>query len=77
MEAMLQVHEKAQRELECVICIEVPQRETQVFSCVEHHLICLDCSRHDLELCPVCAQSFKDAPLTRNRLAEKMILQLN
>ena len=73
---MLQVQENAKRELECVICLEVPKKEDQVFSCPEHHLVCLDCSKRELEACPVCKQSFKKYPITRNRLAEKMISQL-
>jgi hypothetical protein len=74
--ALLQVQEQARRELECVICLEVPKKETHVFSCLESHLICLECSKHRLESCPVCKQSFIGNKLTRNRLAEKMIFQL-
>jgi hypothetical protein len=74
--AMLQVQEKAQGELECVICMEVSKKDTQVFSCLEHHLICLDCSKRILQECPVCKQNFRRTRLSRNRLAEKMILQL-
>ncbi len=77
MDAVLQVQEKAQRELECVICLEVPKRQTQVVSCLEHHLICSECNKHQLESCPVCRQNFRVTPSTRNRLAEKMIQQLS
>jgi hypothetical protein len=76
MDSMLRVQEKTHRELECVICLEVPKKEDHVFSCFEHHLICLDCSKHKLQKCPVCSQDFRKACLLRNRLAEKLILQL-
>ncbi len=76
MNSMLQVQENARRELECIICLEVPKKESHVFSCLEHHLICLECSKHRLESCPVCKQGFRETPLGRNRLAEKMISQL-
>ncbi len=76
MDAVLQVQEKARRELECVICLEVPQREAQVFSCREHHLICSGCNEHALFACPVCRQNFRLTSPARNRLAEKMIQQL-
>jgi hypothetical protein len=76
MDAMLQVQEKTRRELECVICLEIPQKEDHVFSCLEHHLICLECSKHTLRECPVCRKSYgRNGPL-RNRMAEKLILQL-
>jgi hypothetical protein len=77
MNAMLKVQEKAFRELECVICLTVPKRETQVFSCLEHHLMCSDCNKHRLESCPVCRQNFRRILPARNRLAEKMIQQLS
>jgi hypothetical protein len=76
MNALLQVQEKARRELECIICLEVPRKDTEVFSCSEHHLICLECSKRNLESCPLCRQGFRGTPLARNRLAEKMISQL-
>jgi hypothetical protein len=76
MDAMLQVQEKARRELECNVCYEVPRRETQVFSCMQHHLICSECNKHTMPSCPMCRQNFGLTPPTRNRLAEKMIEQL-
>jgi galactose-1-phosphate uridylyltransferase len=76
MDAMLQVQEKARRELECNVCLEVPRRKAQVFSCLQHHLICSECNKHEFESCPVCRQNFRETPRTRNRLAEKMIEQL-
>jgi hypothetical protein len=76
MDAMLQVQEKAQRELKCNVCLEVPRRETQVFSCMQHHLMCSECHKHKFESCTVCRQNFRETPPTRNRLAEKMIQQL-
>ena len=77
MNVMLQVQEKARRELECIVCLEVPRRDTPVYSCLEHHLICSECKRHTFLSCPVCRQNFRETPPARNRLAEKMIQQLN
>jgi len=48
MNAMLQAQENSWRELECIICLEVPGKETQVFSCTAHHLICSYCNKHAL-----------------------------
>jgi hypothetical protein len=76
MDAMLQVQEKTRRELECNICLEVPKKEDHVFSCWEDHLICLQCSKRNLRECPVCKQDFRKKSLVRNRLAEKLVLQL-
>jgi hypothetical protein len=76
MEAMLQVQEKAQKELECVVCLDVPRKSAQVFSCLEHHLICSQCYQRALSFCPVCRQNFWVTQPARNRLAEKMIEQL-
>jgi hypothetical protein len=76
IDAMLQTQEKACRELECVICLEVPKRETHVFSCQQHHLMCSQCNARELESCPVCRQNFRVTRPTRNLLAEKMIEQL-
>jgi hypothetical protein len=80
MIAMVQVLENARQVLECIICREVPAKDSQVFSCVKHHLICLVCSKrmtqHKQESCPVCRRSFRDTPLTRHLLAEKMISEL-
>jgi hypothetical protein len=76
MDAILQVHEEAREELECVICLEVPDRDAHVFSCLEHHLLCSDCVKRNLQQCPVCSQNFQQTPPARNRLAEKMIQRL-
>ena len=78
MEAMLQVHEKARSELECVICLEVPSMpNAQIFSCLEDHLFCSVCKKRPLPSCAVCRQNFTENPPKRRRLAEKMIQQLN
>ena len=77
MEAMLQVQEDAVSELECVICLMVPRKEAQVFSCQQHHLFCSECNDRLLESCPLCKENFTMIPPTRNRLAEKMIEKLN
>ena len=77
LQDVLKVHEEASRELECVICYEVPLASAQVFSCIEHHLLCNDCKfNRALLSCPVCRQDFQRIPPTRNRLAEKMIRAL-
>ena len=72
---VLQVQTDACKELECVVCLQVPR--TEVFSCTEHHILCSDCKNKILRLCPVCRQNFAKIPPARNRLAEKMILRLN
>ena len=72
---VLQVQSDARKELECSVCLQVPR--TEVFSCTEHHILCSDCKKKILKLCPVCRQNFAKIPPARNRLAEKMILRLN
>ena len=76
LNAVLQAQQDARRELECVICLDVPSVDTQVFSCLEQHLMCARCCKHNLRSCPVCRQSFEQTPPARNRLAEKMISRL-
>ena len=77
LQEVLKVQENASRELECIICYEVPLAPAQVFSCREHHLLCRECkSNINIWSCPVCRQNFKRNPPARNRLAEKMILAL-
>ena len=76
LNAVLQAQQDARRELECVICLEVPPVDTPVFSCLEQHLMCASCCPRILRSCPVCRQSFAQTPLARNRLAEKMISRL-
>ena len=74
---LLQVQENACRELECVVCIEIPTRTIQNFSCAEHHLLCTDCKNNpSITKCPVCRQDFERIPVQRNRLAEKMVAKL-
>ena len=75
--SVLQVQENACRELECVVCIEVPQHPIQIFSCSNHHLLCTKCKNNPvISKCPVCKQNFAKTPAKRNRLAEKMIEML-
>ena len=69
----LNVKEGTSSELECVICLELPVK--QVFSCLEHHILCRKCDAK-VDKCPICRQSFKTTPTTRHRLAEKIILRL-
>ena len=74
---VLDVHENLSKELECVICLEVPLANFQVFSCSEHHLLCAVCKNNPTVLsCPLCWQNFQIDPPSRNRLAEKMIRAL-
>ena len=74
---VLDLHEDLSKELECVICLEVPQANFQVFSCTEHHLLCSVCKNNPTVLsCPLCRQNFQLDPPSRNRLAEKMIRTL-
>ena len=76
LNAVLQAQQDVCRELECVICLDVPSVDTQVFSCLEQHLMCATCCQKNLRSCPVCRQSFEQTPPARNRLAEKMISRL-
>ena len=69
-----QMHEEARKDLECIVCFDVPGKE--VFSCQENHIMCRECKERVLDRCPVCRQTFVGTPPTRNRLAEKMILKL-
>ena len=72
---VLQVQQEARKELECVICLDVPRKD--VYSCTEHHILCENCKHQNLLLCPICRQDFMKTPPARNRLAEKMIQKLN
>ena len=72
---VLGVQQEALKELECVICLEVPRKD--VYSCTQHHIICASCKQKNILLCPICRQDFTKHPQTRNRLAEKMIQKLN
>ena len=75
--SVLQVQENARRELECVVCIEVPLHPIQMFSCSTQHLLCTKCKNNPvISKCPVCKQNFAKTPAKRNRLAEKMIQAL-
>jgi hypothetical protein len=76
LDAILKVQNEARDELECVVCLEVPLQGIQVFSCLEHHLLCSECAKQIHQTCPVCRQNFRQTPPTRNRLAEKMIQRL-
>ncbi len=77
LDAILRVQTEARDELECVVCLEVPSKDIQVFSCLQHHLLCSDCAKQIHGTCPICRQNFKKVPLARNRLAEKMIQRFN
>ena len=70
------VQEEARKELECVICLEVPKAGEHVFSCSEHHLLCCKCNAKSITSCPVCRHVFGTSSPKRNRLAEKMIQKL-
>ena len=74
LNAVLEVQQKAREELECVVCLEVP--DGNVFSCSEQHILCSKCKQKIILLCPICRQNFTKTPPTRNKLAEKMILKL-
>ena len=67
-------NDKANKELECVVCLDIPFGT--VFSCTEHHILCLACKFKVTSKCPICAQDFEDIPPTRNRLAERIIATL-
>ena len=69
-----QNNEKANKELECVVCLEIPFGI--VFSCKEHHILCISCKYQVTSRCPICAQDFEETPPTRNRLAERIIAAL-
>jgi hypothetical protein len=71
-----QIPEDARKELQCVSCSRIPEIGTQVFSCLQHHLICSDCIKKNLTFCLICNQNFLQISVTRNNLAEKMITTL-
>ena len=71
---VLEVQQEALKELECVICLDVPKED--VFSCTEHHILCSRCKQKDLLKCPICQQDFAIFPPTRNRVAKRMIQKL-
>ena len=72
---VLEVQQEALKELECVICLDVPKED--VFSCTEHHILCSGCKQKGLLKCPICQQDFAISPPTRNRVAKRMIQMLN
>ena len=77
LKSVLQVQENACRELECIVCIEVPLPPNQIFSCSNQHLLCTKCKINPvISKCPLCKQDFAKTPAERNRLAEKMIQML-
>ena len=71
---VLEVQQEALKELECVVCLDVPKED--VFSCTEHHILCSGCKQKDLLKCPICQQDFAILPPTRNRVAKRMIQKL-
>ena len=72
----LRIQEEARKELECVICLEVPHSRLHIFSCNDHHLICQTCKDKNIKSCPVCRHVFGTSSPKRNRIAEKMIEKL-
>ena len=72
---VLEVQQEALKELECVICLDVPKED--VFSCTEHHILCLGCKQKGLLTCPICRQDFAISPPARNRIAKIIIQKLN
>jgi DNA repair exonuclease SbcCD ATPase subunit len=71
---ILQEKLEARKELECVVCHDVPKAE--VFSCKEQHILCLECKYSVILSCPICRQNFVETPPIRNRLAERIIQKL-
>ena len=69
----VKIPEESRRELQCVRCVKIPEIGSQVFSCLEHHLICSDCVKLNLKFCLKCDQKFGEIPIARNSLAERMI----
>jgi hypothetical protein len=63
----------ARTELQCTSCSRFPEIGTPVFSCLEHHLLCLDCLKNNLRFCLICKQNLTQIPVSRNSLAERMI----
>ena len=72
---VLEVQQEALKELECVICLDIPKED--VFSCTEHHILCSGCKQQGLLRCPICRQDFVMLPPTRNRIAKIIIQKLN
>ena len=71
-------HSDHPRDLECVICLEIPPLDSRnsihIYSCCQHHLLCGNCLKL-LDTCPICRQSFKLSNPQRNFLAERLVLQ--
>lgn len=61
--------------LECAVCLGIPYADTVIRNCINAHVLCSTCLPSlKEEECPVCRQrSIK----YRNRIAEKIIIELN
>lgn len=60
-------------ELECTVCLDVPQLHVKIFQCNSGHLICKGC--HDkLSICPTCKKKLASV---RCLVAEKCLQQLS
>ena len=66
------------QDLECTICLSLPEAikdAGQMFSCQQHHMICRECLRPEIQACPVCRQDFQLVSPLRNYLAERLVRQ--
>ncbi len=69
--------EEAINELLCVNCSTFPEVGTPVYyTCLEHHILCIDCVNNNNLLCQICNQMFGLMLPRRNVLAERMIRAL-
>lgn len=66
--------EELLKELECPVCLLIP-RGGPVLQCILGHLVCRDCQPR-LNKCPVCQANFNKPNVTRNFLAETLLLSI-
>ena len=66
-------------DLECSICLEIPNAGAKIFSCTQQHLVCSTCwpqVLRDLTSCAQCGEGYPPTPI-RHRFAEKGVWELD
>lgn len=54
----LRVFQNLKKNLECIICIDIPENACKIFSCLNGHAICEMCLKRVIE-CPLCKISYR------------------